>query len=401
MAQWGAVLGLATYALVYGPVFRVVVRVRRGKGPRPAASTGSRWMGYTVLLGATTLLLLLHTFGTVGGRIGGSPIGVSTFSLMLISSFWYVQIVAFFFLGFVAVRRSGFTMLLAVVVYVAYAAFETLEGNRGPAVSALIMFANGAVWAGFSVRKAIVAVAASVVLFLSIGGVVDLYRSVTTRTQYDAGLSARAAAFSDASDAIRSRAADGTANAYQAVIYAASAIVVDQVMILTPDVIPYARFEDLSALFYIYVPKVFAPNRPEIDDGNLTAAKYGSYSPGSFYYTPSVGEGYRRFGWLGIPIMYGLSALVFGTTLGLCWAKRHKRAWMALLAFLVTQAPGVWGFTLNYLFYFALFYVPKYYLYFLVLSAAQDVLRFSPSFTAQSTKPQAWPAERIRAVGRS
>jgi len=92
-----------------------------------------------------------------------------------------------------------------------------------------------------------------------------------------------------------------------------------------------------------------------------------------FYYTPAVGEGYRRFGWVGIPLLYGLSGIIFGAAIAICWTRRQKREWAAMLAFFLLEGPNIWAFTFNYMAYFILFYVPKYYVYFAVLGKLQDV----------------------------
>ncbi len=187
----------------------------------------------------------------------------------------------------------------------------------------------------------------------------------------------RIKAFSQAWQGLRGmELEEGSQIAGQAFIYAVSALTVDRVMVMTPDVIPHAGLEGLGALLYIYIPAFIAPNRPDIDDGNIIAAVYGiGEGKGSrtWYYIPSVGEGYRRFGWVGIPLMYGLSGIIFGAAFAICWAKRQRREWAAMLVFLLLQAPAVWSFTFNTAFYFALSYVPKYYIYFFVLSKLQDV----------------------------
>jgi hypothetical protein len=376
LAQWGAVLGLATYAVVYHNVFRIVAcRLGNGKDARRnASSAGSQWEGYAVLLLVVSGSLVLYGYVSGGSRrIGGSEASRLTYTL--VSSFWYVQIIAFFFLGFLAVKRRGWWIALTAFAYGAYAGFQTLEGSRGPLLSSMLMLATGVVWAGYSVRKTLFALGVLALLLIPLAGIVDFYRSITTASQYEGGLRSRLSAFSKATHGLRAVEASGAQVANQAFIYAISAIVVDRVMVMTPSVIPHAGFQNLGALLYMYIPAVIAPNRPEIADGNLIAATYGiGYGRGkTHYYTPSVGEGYRRFGWVGIPMMYALSAIIFGVTVAICWAKRQKREWAAMLVFLVLQSPGVWSFTFNYAVYFALFYVPKYYIYFALLSKAQEV----------------------------
>lgn len=404
LAQWGAVLGLATYALVFPKAFLAVVcRFGKGKDASPNASPAdSKWAGYAVLLLLISVMILSYGYVSGGSRrIGGLNTDASTLTQTLISSFWYAQIIVFFFLGYLAVRRRGGWIALAVFAYVAYAGFQTLEGSRGPLLTSLLMLVNGVVWAGFSVRKTLLVLCLSAFLLIPLAGVVDFYRGYTRYTsEYDQGFSARVSALIASAQDLSAAEAEDQQSRHSAIIYAISAIVVDRVMVMTPSVIPHAGLETLGALLYIYIPAVIAPDRPEISDGNIIAAIYdvGYGTKSTYYYIPSVGEGYRRFGWVGIPIMYGLSGIIFGAASAICWAKRQKREWTAMLVFLVLQAPAVWGFTLNYMFYFALAYVPKYYIYFFVLSKLQDVFTFFyntilgrvPVQRSISPSPQEW-----------
>jgi hypothetical protein len=207
---------------------------------------------------------------------------------------------------------------------------------------------------------------------MPLANIVHFYRSYTTRAQYEEGFLKRISVFSKAMRDLKLEEMEGRSRTNEAFIYAISAIVVDRVMVMTPQSISYAGFKNLDALFYIYIPKVIMPNRPEISDSNDIAIIYGAGTEKSRQYVPSVGEGYRRFGWAGISLMYALSGIIFGAGVSMCWAKRQKREWAALLVFLIFQSSATWSFTLNYLFYFALFYVPKYFIYFILLAKLQD-----------------------------
>lgn len=377
LAQWGAVLGLATYAFIYPKVFRAVVfRIGNGKGQN-ASPAGDKWEGYSVSLLLIGFLMVFFSYVSGGfRRFGGVDTSVSILSQTLISSFWYAQIIVFLFLGFLAVRRRGRWVVLVAIAYVAYAVFQTLEGSRGPLVTSLLMLATGAVLAGYSRRKAFLALGLSAFLFIPLAGIVDYYRNTTRYSTYEEGFFGRISAFSEAIQGLRTLEKEGSQIANRAFIYAISAITVDRVMVMTPDVIPYAGLSGLDAILYIYVPAIIYPDRPEISDGNIIAGVYGmgEGTKSVFYYTPAVGEGYRRFGWAGIPLLYGLSGIIFGAAIAICWTKRQKREWAAMLAFFLLEGPNVWAFTFNYMVYFILFYAPKYLVYFAVLGRLQDVV---------------------------
>lgn len=377
LAQWGAVLGLTTFAFIYPKVFLAVSRrfhEDQSVGQRDDMGAYG-WVGYTVLLLIVSVTLVLYGYFSGGLRRIGVTADVSLITFTIIASFSAVQYVVFFFLGVLAIKRRGWWLVLTFSLYLAYAGYQTLEGNRGPLLSSLLMLASGAVWAGFSIRKTFFALAMSALILVPLAGIVNLYRQATSLAQYEEGLLGRVAAFSQAASNLKASQLEGGEIANKALIYAVSAITVDRVMVMTPDIIPHAGFESLSALFFMYVPAFVAPNRPDIDDGVNIAAVYGigtGKGGTSYYYIPAVGEGYRRFGWIGIPILYALSGMLFGAVVALCWEKKKRREWAAMLVFLVLQSPAVWSFTYNYIVYFALSYLPKYYIYFFVLSKLQD-----------------------------
>ena len=279
LAQWGAVLGLITFLIVYPIVFRnMAINFSRGKNKRQIAILeGTSWDNYTLLLLLISVIIVVFGYLSGGARkIGGlGSMESSTLTNVIISSFWTVKMVVFFFLGYLAVKRRGWWKFLAVFTYIAYAVFETLEGNRGPLINSMFMMATGLVWAGYSVRKVLIGLCLMAVLAVPLAGVVDVYRSYTTIAQYEEGFFERISNFYVALQKIGTDNNGNEKVAYEAFIYAASALTVDRVMVMTPDVIPYAGLDNMSAIFYIFIPKLFAPNRPIIDDGNSIAAIFG------------------------------------------------------------------------------------------------------------------------------
>lgn len=392
LAQRGAVLGLGTYSVVFPRVFQAAHRKAVGKSTQlEVVPRDHNWTGYTFLLLVTSFAILLYGYLTEGSRrIGGLPTDTAILVLTVISAFWYVQWIVFFFLGSLAAKHRGTWIVLWAACYVAYAAFTTLEGSRGPAVYALLLSAAGAVWGGASSRKMLLALWLSTLVFVPLAGIVDSYRSYTDYTsRYDEGFFARIDALNEANNELQSVSGGSSQDTSAAFIYSVSALTVDRVMVLTPDVIPYAGFENMDALLYIFIPKVFLPDRPELDDANRIAFSYGvgTGDNTSYVYIPAVGEGYRRFGWVGIPVIYAVSAVFFGLWTGVCWAKRAKREWIALMVFLVVQAPGVWSATFVSAVYFATFTMLKYYVFLVVLRVLQDSLALQQT-ARQSTGRQ-------------
>lgn len=379
LAQWGAVIGLTTYAVVFPWVFQASHRWASGRKATPESMLPSRgWRGYSVWLLAISVAMLLYGYVSGGSRrVGGLATDASALTASLISTLWYVQMVVFFFLGFLGMKRRGVWAALCFVAYLAYSLFQTLEGSRGPVITALLMIAMGAVYAGASARKVVAALGLAALFFVPLAGVVEIYRGYTAyASRYDEGFGARASALIEASQDTGDYGIAGPEARLAPFIYAISAITVDRVMVYTPEIVPYAGIENLDAIFYAYIPKVILPSRPDLNDSNAIAARYGigNGTNTAYYYIPSVGEGYRRFGWLGIPVIYSFTASIFGFLSGVSWAKRRKREWAAAMIFVVLQSAGVWSFTMLYAFYFVLFVIPKYFLFFFISARLQQCL---------------------------
>ena len=84
-------------------------------------------------------------------------------------------------------------------------------------------------------------------------------------------------------------------------------------------------------------------------------------------YTPTVGDGYRRFGWPGIPLLYALIAAIFGVLLAVTWTRRNRHEWMALFMFLTFRASTVYLMTLFGALSLVLWTVPRTFLTFLLV----------------------------------
>jgi len=80
----------------------------------------------------------------------------------------------------------------------------------------------------------------------------------------------------------------------------------------TPSVIPYAQWENIDAILYIWIPKLLAPWKPLLIDGNEIVVGY----TGIRYERSSAnisfnGDMYRRFGWVGVIVGNFLFALFY------------------------------------------------------------------------------------------
>lgn len=414
LAQLGAVIGLATFAIFLFLTFNFISdfikkRISKGKHPLPEPNQvkdlpplkrittiqnqepptilpgeesqtnlhDQSWQTYTVLLiGISLVILGIGTFSGALQRVGGyNDNSLST--LTFVNAFSSVYKIVFFFLGYLAVKHRGGWTRLWLLSYLLYAIFWTLQGSRGPIFEELVVSSIGAVWAGFKARRVLLVLAGSIVIFIPFAGILGSYRSDTTYTsRYSEGVFGQASAFLQATeDYFNNINTDDQQHSLQPFITAVSADVVDRVMLAHPSSMPFDGWENADAVFYSFIPKVFYPDRPEIGDANTLAQHYGfgSADGTTSAYFPTVAEGYRRFGWIGIPFMYMLCGLIYGLVVALTWAKRATRDGLAMLIFVVLQSQYVWFLTFNQAVNFLVFIVPKYWLFFFALTKLQDI----------------------------
>ena len=377
-SQWGAVLGLLTFAMIYPFAFRISERIARPATGTELEPGDFRWTMYTALLGITALVVLVYGhFNNTFRRLGDfeSP---TTEAQTVAGAFAAVQQVVFFFLALIAAwhRRRPYVLLWLGAI-LAYGAYTILEGTRGLSITAVFVSGFGFAIGGISRRRVLLAFVCAFVGFMPLVGIVNHYRTTPTyASRYDEGFVARTEAFYSAAADFQSADRADTPSALDVWYTAITAATVDRIMEDSPDRVPFAGFRDLDRIAYVWTPKVLDPDRPSLSDGNSIAIEYGVGHDGikSWSYTPTVGEGYRRFGWIGIPLVYGLVGVVFGALAGGSWARRRQREWAAFVVFLFLQAPSVWSSTLLSLAHFALWECPKTFLFFYALRRLQDFI---------------------------
>ncbi len=373
LAQWGGVLGLVTFALVYPRVFQAASNWS-ARRQLPAADTAeSDWDGYGVWMAGIAVFVLVFGFRTgAGNRLGGlGEVDVSTSTLY--AAFGNVQQVMFFFLGYAAARRRGAWMAVWALVWAAYSLFLFLDGGRGAVVSASIISAMGWVLGGFSARKVLLAGLVAGLVFIPLSGIVNDYRSyyVDDPTSFEG----RWTGLVEAGQNFVEETSTGAQNVAGTFLRRVTAESVDRVFMLVPDVFPYAGLEGIEGIVWAVVPRVIAPNRPDLLDGNELAIRFGAALPGTTgSYMPAVGDGYWRFGWAGVAVLYAFSAVIFGAATGVAWNLRKRREGTAMLVLLAFLGSGIWSTTLLANFYTIFWILPKYLIFFLGVRWAQDAL---------------------------
>jgi len=215
------------------------------------------------------------------------------------------------------------------------------------------------------------------VLVIPLIAVVVEYRSYPAYSAaYDEGFLPRVEAFVTAGRNFFVGDTESPWSTTDFIIYGTTVFGVDQVILQTPRSIPYAGFEDLERAALIWTPMMLNPDKEGVQDANEVAGRYGLGTPGarSFVYMPTVGEGYRRFGWIGVPVVYFLAAVLYGGVAAVAWKRRGRPAWAAVLMFVVIGAGGAWSSTILSLLYQAGWVIPKFIVFFLVVGVLVDAL---------------------------
>ncbi|MBO3460290.1 O-antigen polysaccharide polymerase Wzy [Aetokthonos hydrillicola Thurmond2011] len=132
----------------------------------------------------------------------------------------------------------------------------------------------------------------------------------------------------------------------------------------TPSVIPYAKWENIDAVLYIWVPKLLAPWKPLLIDGNEIVVGY----TGIRYERSSAnisfnGDMYRRFGWLGVIVSNFLFALFYSFVLSyifFVYFSRNALFGFLLILLSLSFLMNIPNSTLLSTFWIWLWDIPKY-----------------------------------------
>lgn len=348
-AQWGGVLGLSAFAITFPHIFQVSSHAiqRRWHHP-PPTNRDRQWRGFAVfimLAGVATMVygLASGTANQLGGEGDAGILGSS-----LVSAFFAVHQVMFFFLGYLAVRRGRGWFLFWLFMLVGYSIFFFLDGGRGGAVFAAIFSAMGFAWAGTSWRKLVLVGIVAAIGFIPISGIVLTYRNYYRDMSSSVAFRERAAAIASAVEVMKDQSGGVFETISEGFFNGITARFVDQVFLKTPVSIPFAGFQGIENAVWVFVPTIIFPDRPQLNDGNSLAIQYGETTreDSKGWYMPAVGDGYRRGGWPGIALLYVFSSVMFAPVLAICWARRGNVVWMTMLVWLSFQASGIWSATM-------------------------------------------------------
>jgi hypothetical protein len=388
LLQWGGVLFLVAFLVVYYLVFRFVSGlpmpgdVRRQSRP---PETWSDWSTYGVLLATITAVMLSYGFvtGTLR-RIGGVDTDIWTASTLGVFSIAYR--VPFFFLALAAARRGRRWWLVWAAALIAYSVFNFLDGSRGHAAYASLISALGFYLGGVRGRSLVAIGFVGAVLFVPISEAVLQYRSFRTYQVESSDMVERSQSLMRAADDLLVEQQQGGRKGYEGFLVAMTADLMEQIILKTPEQVPFAGFDGIERLAYIWIPVALQPNRPELMDALETLREYRLISAtATGCYVTTVAEGYRRFGWIGIPVLAALVAALFAASTAIAWRRRQSCAWMAFLVFVIILSPSGWSLPLLSVFYFAGYFLPKYLAFFFALTWLQ---RIPGSLSTKNPRPR-------------
>jgi len=374
LAQWGAAAGLAAFAIFYPLVFRKIfasVATYRRSHPRPAKNAGT-WKGYAlILLGLGVAIYYIGFQFGISRLVFTSyytdvPIGKGT----IFNAFWHTDIASIFLLAFCAGRNRGRWWALWLLAVGALALYTLLEGSRLEIALALVVSAGGLHLGGLSKRKIFLSGLIALALFVPAFGIVPAYRE---------SFSGRRMSMEDRRGELllssnKFLAANRSlADLSRAPLERMRLETVDAIFAQTPKPLPYAGFKNMERVLYVWIPQFLWPGRPDLTDHNEIAIEYGVSVPGSTgSFTPPVGDGYRRFGWTGIVLLFAFIACCYGLAGGAIWAFRDHREALALLAVVTASGLETGMGTLLNTFYSMLFVFPKYLVFFWLLRILHD-----------------------------
>ena len=104
----------------------------------------------------------------------------------------------------------------------------------------------------------------------------------------------------------------------------------------TPEMVPFAGWDGMEAILYVWVPKMFYRDKPSLLDGNEITVQYTGTKFDRSAITPSIqADLYRRFGWTGVLIGYPFYALAASLLVRYGFNSFHKHSNKSLYGLLV------------------------------------------------------------------
>lgn len=371
-AQWGAVAGLWTFVLLF---HLTSGSLRRHLAPRrkieiSVGEGADRWPRYVLVM--TALVFLSMFYAARSGALGGVEAAQGKQGILtvfnIVAPLTYPM---FFFQAYMSRRRGNGWTLLWLAAIVAYSMYWGLLGGRGAIAFAAIFSALGWTSAGGPARRVVLLGLVGMLIFVPLAAVMEGYRVYVQQGTSDTDIRSRIDIFVRVTEGF-TQLAQTPADVAEPFSRGVTARFVDQVFVLTPSVIPYTGLEGIENVVYIFTPKVILPNRPNLEEGNELAIKYGAMHAVTGWYMPTVGAGYTRAGWLGVILLYAANTVIFAAALALAWTRRARWEWMTLLVALTLKIPDMWAATLTSTFYFSLSVLPRMILTFLAIRIATD-----------------------------
>jgi hypothetical protein len=394
MAQWGAALGLATWSVVYPWVFRASfpTGAREGTAQTTSATPTRTLYIYTILATIISVIIWVCLDRLGMSKIEAGRAQVSQMNASLVLGFQFITYVTCSLLAYFAFRSRAWLALWSLSVG-AFVTWHLLDGSRAPVIMAACFSACGFYYAGMRLRTVALSASTVAILLVPTFSVVRIYRDANI----GAGQSVldRMHGFQEAITYFAATSGDTDGGASSVFFDRLSPDPVDYIFLKTPQEIPYAGLSGMSRVLYMFVPQTLLPDRPDLIDGNEVAIEYGAGRAGSTGNSLSVvADGYRRFGWPGIVMLYALIAACAAFVSAKAWGHRNRLEWLSSLIVLLVCLNGENTLsTLVSTFYYVIWIFPKYFLFFLALRIVSEL------FAGKKHSPRSHIRLAIQPVG--
>jgi hypothetical protein len=204
----------------------------------------------------------------------------------------------------------GITRILLVFCIFSYFILALATGSRGLIIFPLLYLGNGLWLWGGSAKKLKIGFLIAIMMALFLIPAMDSYRnSRLFRSTSLGNVWERMQAYGEV-ETKDSLGLEGLKVTGAALIGTLNDTLIYE---KTPNSIPHAGWENISNVFFFWLPRTIAPWKPQLLDGNDIVIHYlDGYFSGGFATISFNADMYRRFGWIGVAIGNFCFGLFYG-----------------------------------------------------------------------------------------
>jgi hypothetical protein len=279
------------------------------------------WVGWFFLLFTVFRTIVMLQSGNLDrGESSGSAMGQGHFGYWTyFNAFPRFNNMCFFLVPLMWRSTPGFGRILMLGLLGIYFLIVLVSGARGILIYPMIFIAVGLYFfrALHAVKLDLIGVASLVVLlplivFIDAFRNTDAYRATST-----GDIAGRLAAFDDALERLswqqsQTGGREGFSTLGKALLGRSDAIIYQ----LADEGVPHAWFNNFDAIPYTFVPSFMMRNKPILIDSNIIYWNYLGEMDGTGRGMSVEADAYRRFGWLGVPVVIAFYFWLYGFICG-------------------------------------------------------------------------------------